>query len=185
VDRPSIRTALAPVLDAMFDDAAAPLSPARAALHLAGALPEGGVAASSRSPVGFWMARTFPTRFVDALSVPATDAPGTAIAAALVAAMDDRVAVAVVDERDSPAIDSTSAALIDLARAFDCSVRVQVWSGDGPHLDADAHVAQVRAALRHPGVSVDVVGVRLDVPDALIETAGELCPGFDGRRDTA
>ena len=182
-DRPSIRTALAPVLDPMYDDAGAPLSPARAALHVAGALPDAGLATSSRSPVGFWMARTFPTRFVDALCVPATDAPGTAIAAALVAALDDRVAVAVVDERDGPAVDATSAALVDLARALGQSIRVQVWSEDGPHLDADAHVAQVRAALRHPGVTVDAVGVRLDVPSALVDLAGELRPGFDGRRD--
>ena len=185
VDRPSIRNALAPVLDPMYEDAGAPLSPARAALHLAGALPDGGVATSSRSPVGFWVARTFPTRFVHSLCVPATDAPGTAIAAALVAAFDDRVAVAVVDERDGPAVDATSAAVVDLARTLDRSIRVQVWSEDGPSLDADAHVAQVRAALRHFGVRIDVVGVRLDVPEALIELAGARRPGFDGRRDPA
>lgn len=176
---PSIRTSLAPVLDPLFDDAGAPLSPARAALHLAGALPDGGVATSSRSPVGYWMARTFPTRFVDSLCVPATDAPGTAVATALVAALDGRDAVAVVGERESPDVDATSAAVVDLARGLDRPLRVQVWSEDGPELDADAHVAQVRAALRHSGVRVDVVGVRLDVPARLVELAGDLRPGFD------
>ena len=32
---------------------------------------------------------------------------------------------------------------------------------------------------------IDVVGVRLDVPEALIELAGARRPGFDGRRDPA
>ncbi len=127
--RPSVRDALAPVLTPLWESGAVPLTGARAALHLSGALPEGGVAVGDPGPAGFWMARAFPTSFPGNLCVPATAEPGFAAAASLVCWLDERPCLAVTDAGGSD--DEATAAVLDLARTLGADVGLQVWDGDG------------------------------------------------------
>lgn len=171
--RPDGSVSLSAVLQGLFEDAAAPVTGARAALHLAGALPDRGVCVADPGPAGFWVARSFPTSIPGSSCVPATVEPGWAVAAAVVAALEDRPCVAVVDDRGGPEpLDPVSAELVGLARAEGLAVRVQAWSPDGPALDAAAHVELLREELAGGGVRVDRVGVRTVPPDELVDLAG-------------
>ncbi|MFZ4518239.1 MAG: hypothetical protein ACOYOP_07615 [Microthrixaceae bacterium] len=178
-DRAGDAPALAVPLQALFEDDAAPVTGARAALQLAGVLPDRGVCVADPGPAGFWVARSFPTSIPGSSCVPATVEPGFAVAAALVAAMEDRPCVAVVDDRGgSEPLDPVSGALLDLARATGRSVAVQAWSPDGPAVDAAAHVELLQEALAGGGVRVDRVGVRTEVPDELVDLAGPPVASF-------
>lgn len=168
-----VRAALADLLGPMYEDGSAPLSPARAALHLSGALPERGVVVADPGPAGFWVARAFPSSIPGSSVVPATREEGFAAAAALLAALEERPAVAVTDEEGlGPVTD----ALVELAGTLGLRLALQVWSAEGPVLTAEEHVALTLASLDGGGSRVDGVAVRLDVPDELVERAGEPVP---------
>jgi len=100
-----------------------PWNPACAAYQLADTRPEGGLVAADPGPAGFWIARGFPTTELSSVIVPATKVKGFAVAAAIVAALDGRPAVAVCTHP----VDPTSRALLELAEELDVGVTVQVW----------------------------------------------------------
>ena len=54
--------------------------------------------------------------------------------------------LAVVD-----AIDDPTALALDTAERLGVTVPVEVWDADGPALDADAHLARLRALVRDGG----------------------------------
>ena len=88
-----------------------PLNPARAASDVAESLPEGGVVTLEPSTAGWWVARTLPTTQLGSVRVPAAGRPGLAVAAALLAAIEGKPAVAVVEAPVGP----ENRALIELA----------------------------------------------------------------------
>ncbi|UDY37803.1 hypothetical protein [Dermatobacter hominis] len=169
--RPSVRAALAPFLRPLWEAEGAPLTAARAALHLSGALPDRGVVAADPGPAGFWVARATPSSFPGAVCVPATAEPGFAAAAALVAALDGRPCLAVTDPVGAAA--EATGAVLDLAAVLGHRVAVQVWGGEGDLADAAAHVALLESLLdgRGPAGAVPVP-VELEVPEALLDVAG-------------
>jgi hypothetical protein len=168
--RPSLRDALAGVLVPGYESEAVPLHPARAALHLSGALPDRGVAVVDPGAAGLWVARSFPTSVPGALCVPATAEPGFAATSAA-AALEGRPALAVTDAEgaDHP----VTGAVLDLARALGIGLALQVWRADGPPLTAGDHAELCgrRATATPAGVEVDEVGVDTD-PSPLVEVAG-------------
>lgn len=171
---PSIRRALAGVLTPMVESDAVPLTGPRAALHLSGALPDGGIAVADPGPAGFWVARSFPTSFPGSVCVPATVEPGFAAAAALVCTLDDRPCLAVTDV-DGAASEAT-AAVVDLARSMRAAMALQVW-GDGTGSDGTVtrssdHVDLLIAHLASREVRIDPVPVDLSLPDGLVDLAG-------------
>jgi sugar/nucleoside kinase (ribokinase family) len=74
-------------------------------------------------PAGFWMARTFPTSELGSVVVPATVAPGFAAAAALVAGLRGRPAVAVTT---APS-DETTGSVLEAARRRGVGVDLRSW----------------------------------------------------------
>jgi hypothetical protein len=172
-DRPSVRTALTPVLAPLWESDGSPLTAARAALQVSGALPDRGLAVADPGPAGYWLARAAPSSHPGAVCVPATVEPGFAAAAALVAALDERPCLAVTDAEG--AAHEATAAVVDLARVLDQQVTVQVWGSDGDMVGAGDHVALLETILSGRGPTGAVpVPVDLTLPAALVDAAGPI-----------
>jgi thiamine pyrophosphate-dependent acetolactate synthase large subunit-like protein len=171
LERPALHGALAEVVSPLYEDDGAPLSPARASLHLSGALPDRAMAVADAGEAGFWVARTFPTSIPNSVCVPATAAPGFAAAAALCCVLDDRPVLAVTDEAG---IDSQeTGAVLALAEQMGTAVAIQVWRRGGPAwTGAGQHVELIEAELAADGVRVDEVPVRFEDMTLLEEVAG-------------
>ncbi|MCU0268102.1 MAG: hypothetical protein MUF83_05580 [Acidimicrobiales bacterium] len=177
-----LRDALAPAYAS--DDV--PLAPPRVAAELSALRPPGGLVAADPGRAGFWVARTLPTTEVGSVVVPATRAPGIGLAAAVVAALDGRRAIAVVDDPGHPVIGH----LVELALHWAVDVVVEVWSptpsplpGPVPVVtDADGHRAMLAEALSQPGLQLLEVPVALDHLDAVVDVAGAVVAwgGLDG-----
>jgi hypothetical protein len=169
--RPSLRSALARVLVPGYESDGMPLHPARAALHLSGALPDRGVAVADPGQAGLWIARSFPTSIPGSLCVPAASEPGFAAAAALVAGLEGRPALAVTDA--AGANHPVTVALLDLARSLGVRMAVQVWRPDGPAVTPAEHAERCRRGVSGAPDGVEVVEVGVDVdPTPLLEVAG-------------
>ncbi len=174
--RPPLYDAIAAAVGPMYEDESVPLSPARAALHLSGALPDGAMAVADPGPSGFWLARTFPTSVPNSVCVPASGDGGFAAAAALVCAVEGRGVLAVAD-RDSPASDITED-LVSLASSLRIPIAMQLWSGDpagaiSPAEHVDLCMSQVSGAAGVVTVSVD-----LELPDSLMDACGPVSTVF-------
>ena len=179
--RPALYRDLADLVTPLYESDAVPLSPARAALHLSGALPDGGVAVADPGPAGLWLARTFPTSFPGSVCVPATSIAGFAAAAALVCALEQRPCLAVSGagaegwgSDGSP--DPTTDALMELARGLGVGLALQVWGTEGSLRSFDDHVSLLKDHLRvaegATEVRLDPVPVDLSVTASLVEIAG-------------
>jgi len=178
-ERPALYRDLSALVTPLYESDAVPLTPARAALHLSGALPDGGVAVADPGPAGLWLARTFPTSFPGSVCVPATVVPGFATAAALVCALEGRGCLAVSGPgapgwSDGP--DPGTEGIMDLARSLGVGLALQVWGSDGPVASYEDHVALLRTHLQvaegATDVRIDPVPVDLSATDALVEVAG-------------
>lgn len=160
---------LAAVVTPLYESTASPLSPARAALHLSGARPAGGVVVAQPGAAGFWVARTFPTGEVGSVVVPATVEPGSAVAAAVAGAALGRPVLAVLD-----ALDDADRALIELAEGLGLAVPVQVWSPVGPLVSTDEHARLTTEQFVAGATSILEVGVDTDAPGSLLDVAGPI-----------
>jgi hypothetical protein len=116
--RPALYDRLAAVAGPLYDVES---SPAHAAAALAADLPSGGLVVADPGPAGFWIARTLPTRELGSVVVPASVAPGFAAAAAHVAGLDGRPALAVTTAPVDPVTD----AVLGLG-----PVDLRVWGSD-------------------------------------------------------
>ena len=179
-ERPPLYSELSGVLTSAYEDDSAPLSAARAALHLSGALPDGGMAVVDGGPAGFWVARAFPTSIPNSVVVPAGDpraSAGFAAAAAMICAVEDRPVLAVTDAAgaDTP----ETAAVLAFAQERGVPVALQVWrdptQGDtvANWTSADQHVRLLEEHLDPEVVRVDDVPVRLGETAGLVGVAGE------------
>jgi thiamine pyrophosphate-dependent acetolactate synthase large subunit-like protein len=147
-----------------------PLHPARAIGDIRAALPSGGVVAAQPGSAGLWVARTFPTTEPRSVVVPATDAPGVAAGVALVAALRDQTAIAVID---GP-VDDATRAIVRLGERLERSFVLEIWEGDAPLDRVEEHAASLAAAFATPGVTQ--LSVPVDASDLrlLIEAAGRV-----------
>ncbi len=124
-----------------------PLNPARAAADVGESLPEGGVVTLEPSTAGWWVARTLPTTQLGSVRVPAAGRPGLAVAAALLASIEGRPAVAVVEAPVGP----ENRALIELAHSRDADLVVAVRGDAGDITSPEEHRELLRAAAREAG----------------------------------
>lgn len=169
--RPALYTELAAVVGPGYDSAAVPLHPARASRDLGALRPAGGVVVADPGPAGLWVARTFPTTEPGSVLVPATRAPGSAAAAALLGGLaGSRPALGVTTWPLHP----TTEALLDLARSLEVDLTLEAWGGDADLASpADRMEATVAASAR-PGVDVVPVPVEFSATVDLVAVAGEV-----------
>jgi hypothetical protein len=174
-ERPPLYDTLAAVVTPMYESDQVPLTAPRAALHLSGALPDGGIVVADPGRAGFWIARTFPTSFPGSVCVPATGEAGFAAAAALVCRIEERPCLAVSDQvGGTDGLDDTSAAVLELAESLELGVALQLWGPDGSLASSTAHVELLAAELDSPVVRIDEVPVRVDDTAELRRVAGAL-----------
>ena len=174
-ERPPLYDSLAKVVTPLYESDSVPLTGARAALHLSGALPDRGIAVADPGAAGFWIARTFPTSIPGSVCVPATFTPGFAAAAALVCRLEGRPCLAVSDQLGTAeGIDDVSAAVLELAEALDAPVALQLWGPEGALADSAAHVQLLADSLATDRVRIDDVPVDVEATQSLEAVAGEL-----------
>ena len=164
-------TRLSGVVQPLYLLDGAPLNPARAAADLAESLPEGGVVTLEPGTAGWWVARALPTTQLGSVRVPATGRPGLSVAAAVVAAIEGRRAVAVVE---AP-VGAETRALGELARALGIDLVVAVWGDDGAVASSANHREQLLAAFAQPGVTEVAVPVDFRAAiEQIVDAAGPL-----------
>jgi thiamine pyrophosphate-dependent acetolactate synthase large subunit-like protein len=159
---------LAAVVQRLSPSTALPLSPARAVADVRSALPQGGLVAADAGWAGLWVARTFPTTEAGSVVVPATVAAGFAAAAALVAALSNRPAIALTD---AP-IDVMSTAVLDAARSLGAPLVLEAWHDAHRSAGRADHGANLREALRERQPTVIDVAVNGAHTAQLIDVAG-------------
>jgi len=138
---PPLRAGLAAATQEGWTVSTAPLPPSRVTLHYGEVFGAGGLVAADPGIAGFWVARTFSTTELGSAQVPARRGAGFAAACALVARLrrPRRAVLAALDAVSDPVL-----AVLDAAAALGVAVPVEVWDGDGPAVDADAHLARLR-----------------------------------------
>lgn len=172
--RPALYAALAEVVVPLYETESVPLTGPRAALHLAGALPDRGIAVADAGPAGFWVARSFPTSIPGSVCVPAARVEGFSAAAALVCELEERPYVAVLDQSPEAQVDPVSAAIVELAASLGHPVSLQLWGAAG-HLDGtSAHVELLQQRIGGSGGHVDLVPVAVDDTAAIESVAGRI-----------
>jgi len=138
-----------------------PLHPARAVSDLADVLGPDELVLADAGRAGLWLARGLVTRPAGSVVVPGLPAPGAAAAGALVAGLDGRPALAVVDAGPDPATE----AVLDLAASLDVALTCEVWGADVGWSSATEHREHLVGARHEGGVQ------RLPVPVDLAATA--------------
>jgi hypothetical protein len=136
-DRTELVAAISRVLTPRYESTARPLDPARAALHLSGAAPDGGVVCSEAGRAGFWIARAMPTGIPGSMVVAATRQDGAAAAMALAARVAGRPAVAVCD-----GMTEMTASVIEQARSLGVGLAIQEWRPSGAPVAPEEHASQ-------------------------------------------
>ncbi|NLA35718.1 MAG: hypothetical protein GX868_08515 [Actinobacteria bacterium] len=167
-ERPPLYSTISGIVQPMYERSAGPITPPRAALHLAGAAPDGAVVVADAGMAGYWIARTFPTGIANSVVIPALDQPGFAAAAALVAGLNKRPCVAVID---GPPDESTMVVL-EAAATLDVSVAIQSWVAGNTTVDEHLEVSRRGFALDGP--QLDVVGVDDGCLDPLLDALGPI-----------
>lgn len=181
--RPPLYDALAAVTQPAYQRDAVPLSAPRAALHLAGAAPDDGVAIVEADLAGFWVGRAFPTAVPRSVVVATTPVPGFAAAGALMARLAGRPSLGVraggkdADVSDHSSEGDLEQAVLALAERLDAGVAVQAWGPDAPGLSADEHARATEADYRGESgptgrAFVRPVAVAIDDLDEIVEVAG-------------
>ncbi len=169
--RPALYTELSAVVGPAYDSTAVPLHPARATRDLGGLRPPGGVVVADPGPTGFWVARAFPTTEPGSVLVPATNAPGSAAAAALLGGFDSsRLALGVT----TWPLDPVTEAVLDLARSLEVALTLEAWGAEGSITSPEDRIAATAEGLARTGVDVIPVPVDFTATDAVVAVAGEI-----------
>jgi len=169
--RPPIYTELSAVVGPAYASDEAPIHPARATRDLGELRPPGGIVVADPGPAGFWVARAFPTTEPGSVLVPATRAPGTAAAAALLGGLEGgRPALGVT----TLPLDPMTEQVLDLARRLDVDLTLEAWSDEPAGLTPADRLGHTATAMREEGPSVVPVPVALDRTRELEAVAGPI-----------
>jgi hypothetical protein len=177
---PPLRAGLAEVTQDGWLRSAGPLAPTRATLHYSQSLGEAGYVAADAGVAGYWVARTFSTTQLGAVSVPATPVPGLAVASVVVArlARPYRRALAVVD---AP-LDGATEAMLKTAAELGIGVGVEVWDPEGPVIDAESHLARVHRLALERSQTVVHLNTEQGQMERMIDVAGPVIAWPELRR---
>jgi hypothetical protein len=139
---PSLRPRLAAVTQEGWARTGGPLFPSRVTLHYSNSLGGGGLVAADAGLAGYWVARTFSTTELGSAVIPSREQSGFAVAAVIVArvARPWRRALAVVDGQ----LDDKSVAALEAGSRLGVGVGVEMWSPEGPAIDAADHVKRLQ-----------------------------------------
>jgi hypothetical protein len=119
-------TRMAAIAQPGYVDESYPRHPARAVMDLKRSLGASTRVTAQPGEAGLWVARTFPTDRMGSVIVPAHDRPGVGAAVGLVSALQGTETVTVV----RGPVDDESAIVLDLARAHELPLRLEVWDDD-------------------------------------------------------
>ena len=162
ITRPPFFDVIAAVAGPGYVSEDRPRHPARAVMDLKRGIPPGAVVTGEPGPVGFWIARTFPTDAPGQVVVPAWRREGAAAALALAAALGGRHATAVL-----PApVDPTTVEVARIVDALEAPVRIEPWGKTGID-DAEAAFAEQARALAEGGVDLFILETFRDVNELL------------------
>lgn len=167
---PPLYYAIFDIAQPLYKLTESPLNPARAAADIAEVLPDGSAVCVEPGLPGLWVGRTLPTRYLGSARVPAAGRPGTAVAGALLGALDGAPRVAIVAD----ALGEDDERLLEWARSAGLNVTVVVWTLDAPARNAEQHRAALAETLARPGVTVLPVAVDLAATQLLLDAAGPL-----------
>jgi hypothetical protein len=167
---PPLREGLARVTQDGWAAPSPPLAPTRVTQHYGRLCGGGGLVLADPGVAGYWVARTVPTTGIGGVIVPASETSGGfALACATVAArLEPSRRVLVVLDR----LDEDARRLLAEADRLGVRLAVEVWSPDGPVLDADAHLARLDQLLRTGGVVE--LATHAEQIHAMIDVAGPL-----------
>lgn len=169
---------LAAIAERTRGDDSLPLHPVRAAADLASVLDPEELVVADPGPAALWLQRGVVARPAGSVVVPAFPVHGFAAAAALVAGLDGRSAMAVVT---SPT-DLVTEALLDLAASLGVTVICEVWGADAAWAAPSEHRERLVGARHEGGVQRLAVPVDLAATRELVELAGPVS-AWTGRAD--
>jgi hypothetical protein len=145
-----------------------PLHPVRAVSDLAEVLASEELVVADPGPVALWLQRGVVARPTGSVVVPSFPVHGFAAAAALVAGLDGRPAVAVVTSPTDAATD----ALLDLAASMGVTLICEVWGAEASWASPSEHRERLIGARHEGGVQRLGVPVDLAATRELIDLAG-------------
>lgn len=160
--------ALATVVGKGRNDVSVPLHPVRAFMDVIEVLGPDAVIAVDPGPAALWMARGLVAAPAGQFAIPGLPVKGFAVAAALVAGLDDRTALAIA----TAPTDSCTNELLDLAAVLDVAVVLEVWGADAAWEQSSDHRAGLLGAMRVDSVSVLAASVDFGATADLIDIAG-------------
>jgi hypothetical protein len=169
--RPPIYTELSAVVGPAYASDQSPLHPARATRDLGVLRPDGGLVVADPGPAGFWVARAFPTTEPGSVLVPATKAPGTAAAAALLGGLaGSRPALGVT----TLPLDPMTEQVLDLARSLTVDLTLEAWTDGNGGQSPEQRLTNTKQAQGDDGVTVVPVPVDFAKTRDLEEVAGPI-----------
>jgi hypothetical protein len=170
MERPPLFDLIAGVVQPQWQDERVPMAPARVLADLAEWMAPGDRLVADPGPVGLWTARAFATTELWSVVVPATVAPGFAVAAAVAGAIrHPRVRVTALTAEP---LHEMSARAMDLGRSLGVDLVVELWGAESELASAPDHSVVLRQAWARRGVQLVAVPVDFSWTDALVEVAG-------------
>jgi hypothetical protein len=158
-----------------------PLHPVRVVADLADVLDPEELLLADPGPAALWLLRGVVARPAGSVVVPSFPVHGFAAAAALVAGLDGRPAVAVVTSPTDPVTD----ALLDLAASLGVTLICEVWGAEASWASASEHRERLIGARHEGGVQRLGVPVDLTATRQLVELAGPVHAWTGGPVDEA
>ncbi|CAB4615097.1 unannotated protein [freshwater metagenome] len=145
-----------------------PLHPVRAVMDVIEVLGPEAMVAVDPGPAALWMGRGLVAAPAGQLVIPGLPVKGFAVAAALVAGLDGRPALAIATAPTDPCTDE----LLDLAAGLDVAIVLEVWGAEAAWEQSSDHRAGLVGAMREGGISVLAAPVDFGTTAELLDIAG-------------
>ena len=160
--------ALAALVGKGRNDDSVPMHPVRAVMDVVEVLGPDALVAVDPGPAALWMARGLVAAPVGQIVIPGLPVKGFAVAAALIAGLDGRPALAIA----TAPTDSHTDELLDLAASLDVAIVLEVWGAEAAWEQSSDHRAGLVGAMREGGISVLAAPVDFDATAELRDIAG-------------
>ena len=161
---------LADLVAAERTDGSIPLHPARAVIDVIEVLGPDSLVVVDPGPAALWLGRGLVSTQAGQIVIPGLPVKGFAAAAALIAGLDGRAALAIA----TAPTDATTDELLDLAAGLDIALTLEVWGADAAWEDASEHRSRLVGAMAEGGVSVLGAPVDFAATRELVEIAGPI-----------